>query len=188
MSLIGYSRVSTIDQSLSVQNEQLIAAGVERIFSEQVSAVSTKDRHQLAACLDFVRDGDILLVTRLDRLARSVPDLRDIIAKLERKRVGFRCLLQPVETTSSAGRLMINMLGAFAEFELDIRRERQAEGIAKAKAAGKYAKKQPPPITPEEIVRQKAQGKSARQIAREYRIGQATVYRNSPEGLWTPAP
>ena len=135
-----------------------------------------------------MRDGDILLVTRLDRLARSVPDLRDIIAKLERKRVGFRCLLQPVETTSSAGRLMINMLGAFAEFELDIRRERQAEGIAKAKAAGKYAKKQPPPITPEEIVRQKAQGKSARQIAREYRIGQATVYRNSPEGLWTPAP
>lgn len=186
MSVVAYARVSTVDQSLEIQLTQLRDAGAERIFSEQASASTTKERDQLAACLEYVRAGDTLIITRLDRLARSLPDLRRIIGKLEKKGVGFRCLFQPLDTTCSAGRLMLNMLGAFAEFELDIRRERQAEGIAKAKAAGKYEKKKPPPITPDEIIRMKAQGKSARQIAREYKIGQATVYRNSPDGLWTP--
>jgi DNA invertase Pin-like site-specific DNA recombinase len=175
--LVGYSRVSSSGQSLDIQNEALAGAGCEKVFAEKMSGRSAKDRIELANALDFVRDGDTLVVTRLDRLARSVDDLHQIIEKLAAKNVQFKCLNQSgVDTDSSTGKLMICILGAVAAFENDIRRERQIEGIAKAKAAGKY-RGRPPTIDPQAIKALRQQGLGASQIAREMNIGRASVYR-----------
>jgi DNA invertase Pin-like site-specific DNA recombinase len=144
MPLIGYARVSSSGQSLEVQRDQLLAAGCTRIFEEKRSGLSQDGREQLALALDYVRDGDVLIVTRLDRLARSITDLRQIVDRLTVKEVGFRALQQgDLDTSTSNGRLMLNMLGAFAEFEADLRRERQREGIDKAKANGIYKGRKP---------------------------------------------
>lgn len=138
MSIVGYARVSSAGQSLEVQREQLLAAGCEQIFEEKRSGTTTDGREQLEAALRYVRKGDVFTCTRLDRLARSLVDLRRIVDQLTEKEVGFRCLQQHIDTTTSEGRLMLNILASFAEFETDIRKERQTDGIAKAKAAGKY--------------------------------------------------
>ena len=139
--LIGYARVSTTDQiaGLDAQLRDLGATGCTRIFSERVSSVA--QRAELANATDFVRDGDTLVVTRLDRLARSTTDLLAIIATLERKSVALRILDfggQAVDTKSPSGRLIVTMFGAVAQFERDLLLLRQREGIAKAKADGKY--------------------------------------------------
>lgn len=176
MSIVGYARVSSAGQSLDVQREQLLAAGAEQIFEEKRSGTTTEGREQLEAALRYVRKGDVLLVTRLDRLARSLVDLRRIIDTLTEKEVGFRCLQQHIDTTSSEGRLMLNLLGAFAEFETEIRKERQADGIAKAKAAGRY-RGRPKSIDPEQIAALKAEGLGASAIAKRLGIGRASVYR-----------
>lgn len=123
MSIVGYGRVSSAGQSLDVQREQLLAAGAEQIFEEKRSGTTTEGREQLEAALRYVRKGDVFLVTRLDRLARSLVDLRRIVDTLTEKGVGFRCLQQHIDTTSSEGRLMLNLLGSFAEFETEIRKE-----------------------------------------------------------------
>lgn len=139
MALVGYARVSSVGQSLELQLDQLAAAGCEKVFYEKQSGRSVKGRPQLAEALEWVREGDTLIVTRLDRLARSVADLRQIIDRLDAKGARFSCLQQTaVETASPSGRVVLNILATFAEFENDIRRERQAEGIARAKAAGKF--------------------------------------------------
>lgn len=175
--LIGYARVSSSGQSLDIQLEALEAAGCEKVFAEKVSGRSTKDRAQLAHALDFVREGDSLVATRLDRLARSVGDLHRIVEKLTEKKVGFRCLNQSgVDTDSSTGKLMLAILGAVAQFENDIRRERQLEGIEKAKAQGRY-KGRPATIDPARVKELRQNGLGAAQIAREMKIGRATVYR-----------
>lgn len=175
--LVGYGRVSSSEQSLDIQLEALMAAGCEKVFSEKVSGRSTKDREQLAQALDFVREGDTFVCTRLDRLARSVGDLHRIIETLTEKSVSFRCLNQSgVDTDSSTGRLMICILSAVAAFENDIRRERQLEGIEKAKAAGKY-RGRPATIDPERVRILRQQGMGAAAIARELQIGRASVYR-----------
>ena len=175
--LVGYGRVSDPSQSLDIQQEALVAAGCEKVFSEKVSGRSTKDREQLTQAIEFVREGDVLVVTRLDRLARSVGDLHNIIERLTSKGVSFRCLNQSgVDTDSSTGRLMLAILGAVAAFENDIRRERQAEGIAKAKAAGRY-KGRPASIDPAKVKELRGRGMGAAQIAREMQIGRASVYR-----------
>ncbi len=176
MSLVGYSRVSSAGQSLDVQREQLLAAGAEQMFEEKRSGATTEGREQLEAALRYVRKGDVFLVTRLDRLARSLVDLRRIVDLLIEKDVCFRCLQQHIDTTSSEGRLMLNLLGSFAEFETEIRRERQADGIAKAKAAGRY-RGRPKAIDPEQIAALKAQGLGASAIAKKLGIGRASVYR-----------
>jgi DNA invertase Pin-like site-specific DNA recombinase len=174
---VGYARVSSSGQSLDIQQEALAEAGCEKLFSEKVSGRSTKDREQLAQALDFVRDGDTLIVTRLDRLARSVGDLHLIIEKLTEKKVGFKCLNQSgVDTDTSTGRLMLAVLGAVAAFENDIRRERQLEGIEKAKARGAY-KGRPPSVDVGQVKRLRETGLGAAQIAREMQIGRASVYR-----------
>lgn len=175
--LVGYARVSSTGQSLDIQNEALADAGCEKIFAEKVSGRSTRDREQLATALDFVRDGDTLVVTRLDRLARSVADLHRIIERLTEKKVAFRCLNQSgVDTDSSTGRLMLAILGAVACFESDIRLERQREGIAKAKLEGKYKGRKPTvDVTRVKTLRDDGLGPS--QIAREMGIGRASVYR-----------
>lgn len=175
--LVGYARVSTQGQSLDIQNEALVEAGCEKVFAEKQSGSSSKGRVELANAIDFVREGDTLVVTRLDRLARSVGDLHRIIEKLTDKGVEFRCLQQSdVVTNTSTGKLMLAVLGAVAQFENDIRRERQREGIEKAKAAGKY-KGRPKSIDPEAVRTLHQRGLGASQIAKELKIARASVYR-----------
>lgn len=177
MATVGYARVSSTGQSLEVQHEQLRAAGCEKVFSEKVTGTTTEGRDQLEAALDYVRDGDVLIVTRLDRLARSLVDLRKIIDRLNAKGCAFRALQQgAIDTTRSDGRLMLNILASFAEFETDIRKERQMEGIAKAKAAGAYKGRKP--SVPVELVRELASaGVGPTDIAKRLGIGRASVYR-----------
>ena len=175
--LVGYGRVSSSGQSLDIQHEALMAAGCEKVFAEKVSGRSTQDRDQLAAALDFCREGDTLIVTRLDRLARSVGDLHRIIERLTEKKVAFRCLNQSgVDTDTSTGRLMMSVLGAVACFENDIRRERQLEGIQKAKLAGKY-RGRPVSIDPNRVKELHETGMGPAAIARSMGIGRASVYR-----------
>ena len=175
--LIGYARVSSVGQSLDLQIEALTKAGCEKIFAEKMSGRSTRDRVELANALEFVREGDTFMVTRLDRLARSVSDLHHIMQCLTEKGAEFSCLLQSdVVTSTTTGKLMLSILGAVAEFETDLRRERQMEGIAKAKAAGRY-KGRPAKIDASEIKTLKDRGMGASAIARELKIGRASVYR-----------
>lgn len=176
MAVVGYARVSSSGQSLEVQEDQLRAAGCERLFSEKKSGTSTAGREKLEEALAWVRDGDVLVVTRLDRLARSAVDLRQILDSLTLKGVGFRCLQQHIDTTTSEGRLMLGVLAAFAEFETDIRRERQREGIEKAKAAGKY-RGRPATIDVEAIATLEAQGLGPSAIAKQLGVGRASIYR-----------
>lgn len=180
MAVLGYARVSSTGQSLEVQVEQLRAAGATKIFEEKVSGTSQRGRDQLAAALDYAREDDVFLVTRLDRLARSVTDLREIVDRLIAKGVEFRAIQQgAIDTSSSGGRLMLNMLAAVAEFETDLRRERQMEGIEKAKAAGVY-KGRPRSINPEDIMVLKAEGLGPSAIAKRLGIGRASVHRLMP--------
>jgi DNA invertase Pin-like site-specific DNA recombinase len=140
MSVVGYARVSSEDQDLTIQLEQLTEAGCEKLFSEKKSGVQLEKRSELEKCLAWVREGDVLVVTRLDRLARSVTDFSRLMTDLQERGVEFRCLLQPFDTTSPQGKLMMNILAAFAEFETSVRKERQREGIEKARANGVYEK------------------------------------------------
>ncbi|MEM9735027.1 MAG: recombinase family protein [Pseudomonadota bacterium] len=179
--LVGYARTSTLaqDAGLDAQRRDLDAAGCEKVFAEQVSSVDRDARGELAAALDFIREGDVLVATKMDRLARSVPDLLEIVAKVEAKGAGLRILANgDMDTTTPTGRLMVTMLGAVAEFERSIMLERQREGIAKAKAAGKYRGRTPTARAKAEDVRRlRTEGKGATAIARELGIGRASVYR-----------
>ena len=175
--LVGYARVSSVGQSLEVQQDLLRAAGCEKVFAEKKSGTSTKDRTALQDALEFVRDGDTLVVTRLDRLARSIMDLRQIVDHLSAKGVTFRCLQQgAIDTTRSDGKLLLNILASFAEFEADIRRERQRDGIEKAKEKGVY-KGRPKSIDPTEVRQLHSTGLGPTEIAKKLRIGRASVYR-----------
>jgi DNA invertase Pin-like site-specific DNA recombinase len=175
--LVGYGRVSSASQSLDIQHQALIEAGCEKVFSERISGRSTIGRDQLNDALDFVRENDTLVVTRLDRLARSVGDLHQIIERLASKGVAFRCINQSgVDTDTSTGRLMLAVLGAVAMFENDIRRERQLEGIEKAKVAGKY-RGRPASIDPTRVKELHDNGMGPAQIAKAMNIGRASVYR-----------
>lgn len=177
MSIVGYARVSSSSQNLDLQLEQLDAAGCEKVFAEKMTGTSRSDRQALAECLDWVREGDTLVVTRLDRLARSGRDLHDIIAQLSAKQVGFRCVQQgAVDTTTSMGKLILGILGAVAEFETDIRKERQREGIERAKAAGVY-KGRKRAVDADQVRTLRDQGLGATDIATELGIGRASVYR-----------
>lgn len=174
---VGYARVSSVGQSLEVQMEALATAGCEKIFSEKRSGTTTGGRTALAEALDFVREGDALVVTRLDRLARSAVDLHTIIARLSAKGVHFRCLQQGgMDTASSTGKLLLGVLASIAEFETDIRRERQREGIDRAKAAGVY-KGRKPSIDGAAVRLLKEQGVRPSDIAKRLEIGRASVYR-----------
>ena len=147
MTVYGYARVSTTDQSLDIQIAALKAAGCEKIRSEKVSGTSTNGRQELKTLLEFIGAGDVLIVTRIDRLARSIGDLQDIVRALKAKGVALRATEQPIDTSTAAGKAFLDMLGVFAEFETNLRKERQMEGIAKAKAAGVY-KGRPASIDP----------------------------------------
>jgi DNA invertase Pin-like site-specific DNA recombinase len=176
MVAVAYARVSTTGQSLEVQFDQLRAAGCEKTFCEKRTGTTTTGREELQRALEYVREGDTFTVTRLDRLARSLVDLRKIVDALTAKGVGFRVLQQSIDTTRSEGRLLLNLLASFAEFETDIRKERQMEGIAKAKAAGKY-RGRPATIDPTKIAALKAEGLGASAVAKRLGVSRATVYR-----------
>ena len=172
----GYARVSTIDQDLSIQNTALTAAGCELVRAEKVSATSRAGRDELELLMQFMREGDELVVTRIDRLARSIGDLQDIVRALKAKGVALRALEQPIDTSTAAGKCFLDMLGVFAEFETNLRKERQLEGIAKAKAAGVY-KGRKPSIPVGEVKALRAAGKGATEIAEELGIARKSVYR-----------
>lgn len=177
MSIVGYARVSSSSQNLDLQLEQLADAGCEKVFAEKVTGTSRNDRQSLAECLDWVREGDTLVVTRLDRLARSGRDLHDIIAQLSAKQVGFRCVQQgAVDTTTSMGKLILGILGAVAEFETDIREERQREGIERAKAAGVYRGRKRS-VDAAQVRSLRDQGLGGTEIAQKLGIARASVYR-----------
>ena len=174
--LIGYARVSSADQSLDIQRNALTKAGVEKMFEEKRSGRSADDRPELQAAIEFAREGDVLVVTKLDRLARSVRDLHNILAALDAKGVGFKCVDQAIDTTSSTGRLTIAILGAVASFELDIRSERQAEGIRLAKEKGVYQGRKS--TIDLNRVRQLSQRMKPPEIAKVMGISRASVYRS----------
>jgi DNA invertase Pin-like site-specific DNA recombinase len=136
----GYARVSTTDQDLTLQYEALNAAGCITVFAEKQTGTSVGKRTQLRTLLDVVQEGDEVIITRIDRLARSMKDLQDIVHELKGKGVALKATEQPIDTGSAAGKCFLDMLGVFAEFETNLRKERQLEGIAKAKAEGVYAK------------------------------------------------
>ncbi|WP_343057468.1 recombinase family protein [Chthonobacter rhizosphaerae] len=137
--IIGYGRTSTADQTagLEAQMEQLQRHGCAKLFIEQVSSVDAS-RPQMAAALEFVREGDQFVVTKLDRLARSVPHLMTIVQHLDQRKVGLRILDLNIDTTTPTGKLLLNLLGSVAQFEREIMLERQRHGITKAKAEGRY--------------------------------------------------
>ncbi|MBB3020426.1 DNA invertase Pin-like site-specific DNA recombinase [Microvirga lupini] len=176
MATYGYARVSTSDQDLTVQIEALKRAGCEIVRSEKITGTTREGRTELSTLLDFIRAGDVLIVTRIDRLARSVADLQDIVRMVKSKGASLKATEQPIDTGTAAGKAFLDMLGVFAEFETNLRRERQMEGITKAKADGVY-KGRKPSIDVGQIQALKAQGLGASEIAKRLRIGRASVYR-----------
>jgi DNA invertase Pin-like site-specific DNA recombinase len=176
MNVIGYARVSTTDQNLDVQVSALRAAGCEIIRSEKRSGTTTAGRDELRTVLDFLRKGDVLMVTRIDRLARSIGDLQDIVRAVRARGAILKATEQPIDTSTAAGKCFLDMLGVFAEFETNLRRERQLEGIANAKARGVY-KGRKASIDPAKIKQMKAGGLGPSAIAKALKIGRASVYR-----------
>jgi DNA invertase Pin-like site-specific DNA recombinase len=176
MAIYGYARASSADQDVTLQNSMLRAAGCDVVRSEKASGSSRAGRSELALLLEFLRPGDTLMVTRIDRLARSVKDLQDIVLELRTRGVTLKATEQPIDTASAAGKAFLDMLGVFAEFETNLRRERQTEGIAAAKARGIYTGRKSS-IDPAEVQRLKQEGLGASAIARQLGIGRASVYR-----------
>lgn len=182
--LVGYARTSTKDQkySLEAQIEQLTQAGCKKHYEEQVSSVDAK-REQLEAALDYIREGDVLVVTKLDRLARSVADTVDIQKRLEEKKAGLKILDMQIDTTTPAGKLQFNLFAAIAQFEREVMLERQRVGIEKAKTEGKYKGRKPLSTKKKDEIKQlladKTMTKSA--IAEKVKVGIATVYRVKSE-------
>jgi DNA invertase Pin-like site-specific DNA recombinase len=177
---IGYARTSTLDQKagLEAQERDLKQAGCERLFIEQVSSVDVVARVKLAEVLDFVREGDVLVVTKLDRLARSVTHLLDVLKALNDRGASLSILNLGIDTATPTGKLMLTILGSIGEFERGIMLERQREGIAKAKADGKYKGRKPTArAKSEEVLRLHLDGVGASEIAKRVGIGRASVYR-----------
>jgi DNA invertase Pin-like site-specific DNA recombinase len=175
---IGYARTSTADQlaGFEAQIKELEAANCEKIYSEQISSIAV--RPQLQAAIDFAREGDRFVVTKIDRLARSVSDLLTIIQVLEHKKVGIRILNLGMDTETPTGKLMLTVLAGVAQFEREIMLERQREGVAKAKAAGKYKGRKPiGSDLQQETLSLVKKGASKSSVARQLGIGEATVYR-----------
>jgi len=182
---IGYARTSTVEQEagLEAQERDLRARGCTKVFSERVSSVAKRER--LEAALDYVREGDTLIVTKPDRLARSVADLLAIVKGLEDKGVSLLVLSmggQAVDTKTPTGKLMLTMLGAVAEFERSLMLERQREGIARAKAEGAYKGRKPTArAKADEVRRLRTNGVGVAEISKQLGISRASVYRLQPK-------
>ncbi|MDH4982784.1 recombinase family protein [Hyphomicrobium sp. D-2] len=175
---IGYGRTSTSEQEagLEAQQRDLAAAGCEKVFTEQVSSVA--QREELEAAIDYLRDGDTLVVTKLDRLARSMRDLLTIVDRIEAKGASLRILAMNLDTSTATGKLMLNVLGSVAEFERSLMLERQREGIAKAKSEGKYKGRAPTAMAKaDEVEAMLVAGESPTAVAKLLNIGRSSVYR-----------
>ena len=176
MAMVGYARVSSIGQSLDVQRDKLKEC--QKIYEEKRSG-TTRARPKLKECLEYVREGDVLVITRLDRLARSTLDLCEIAKFLERKGVALKVLDQNIDTSDATGRLLFNMLAAIGQFETEIRAERQMDGITKAKEQGiAFGRKRT--ITEEQISElrnKRQQGVLIKTLMKEYNLSKASVYR-----------
>ena len=178
MAVYGYARVSSTDQDLTIQEAALRAAGCEIIRAEKKSGTSTEGRTELQTLIEFARKGDTVVVTRIDRLARSIADLSVIVRTLEAKGVALKATEQPIDTSTAAGKAFLGMLGVFAEFETNLRKERQLEGIAEAKVAGVYEGKGRPATIPAEKIREKAAaGMRPSAIAKELGVSRMSVHR-----------
>ena len=178
--IVGYARVSTSGQSLDIQLDKLKAYGCTKVFAEKRSGRQADSRPELQACLQFVREGDTLVISRLDRIARSILDLAKIADQLKKKGVALRVLDQALDTGTSEGRLMFSLLGAFAEFENDIRAERQRDGILKARDRGvTFGRKRVLTSADREKIKllREEDKYSVPQLAERFNVGVATVYR-----------
>lgn len=176
--LIGYARTSTVEQvnGLEVQLEELGKLGCEKIFEEQVSSIG--ERPKLAEAIDFAREGDTFVVSKLDRLARSISHLWQIVEQLDQKHVFLRILNLGIDTSTATGRLVLTVLGGIAEFERSMMLERQREGIARAMLAGKYKGRAPTARRKSgQVFKLKTDGMSPTQIAEQLEISRASVYR-----------
>ena len=176
MHLVGYARVSSVGQSLELQLDKL--AHCNKLFQEKASG-NLNQRPQLQACLEYVREGDVLVVTRLDRLARSTLHLCQIADILARKAVHLKVIDQNIDTSDATGRLLFNMLAAISQFENEIRTERQMEGIIKAKekGVGFGRKKQLKQINIDSLQQKRQDGILIKELMREYKLSKATIYR-----------
>jgi len=181
MAVIGYARVSTTDQKLEVQLEQLERTGTERIYQEKASGADGA-RVELAAMIDYVREGDTVIACKLDRLARSTKHLLEIVERLKGKGVTLKILNIDLDTGTPTGKLMLTMLGAIATFEREMMLERQADGIARAKDQGKYLGRKPTAkAKSKDVLELLAKGKTKEAVATELEIGVASVYRIAKE-------
>lgn len=174
--MFGYARVSTDDQDLSIQEEKLKEAGSALVFSEKASGTTTEARPELARVLAVLGKGDTLVITRVDRLARSLRDLQIIVSTIKATGAFLKATEQPIDTSTAAGKAFFDMLGVFAEFETNIRRERQTEGIAAAKARGVY-KGRPRTIDPVQIKSMITPHVNKSQVARDMNISRMSIYR-----------
>ncbi len=179
MTFFGYARVSTSEQDLGIQETALRAAGCQTIRSEKKSGSERGARTELQVLLDFLRKGDTLVVTRIDRLARSMKDLQDIVYELKGRGIALKATEQPIDTSTAAGKAFLDMVGVFVEFETNLRRERQLEGIEAAKARGVY-KGGKPRIDPDAVRKLIADGMKPAHVARQLGISRGTVYKFVP--------
>jgi len=177
--IIGYARVSTDDQNLDAQTDALQVAGAERIFSEKITG-SARNRPELAKLLDQLRPGDVIAVTKYDRLARSLRDLLDIVETIEKHDAGFRSLAEDIDTTTPAGRLIFHVFASIAQFERERISERTKEGLQAAKARGRVGGR-PPALTPAQKVEARRMrdddGRAISEIARLFKVSERTVRR-----------
>jgi DNA invertase Pin-like site-specific DNA recombinase len=176
MATYGYARVSTTDQDLTTQVEKLTQAGCTIIREEKMSGTTREGRKELDTLLAFLRPGDVLMVTKVDRLARSVGDLQDIVKAIRTKGADLKATDQPIDTTTAAGKCFLDMLGVFAEFETNLRKERQMDGIAKAKQENRY-KGGKQRIDRDAVMKLKAEGQGPSAIAKALGVSRMQIHR-----------
>ena len=184
MSLIGYARVSTSEQDLALQLDALHTAGAARVFEDRGVSGAKTDRPGLSQALAFLRDGDTLVVWKLDRLGRSMTHLLAAVADLEARGIGFRSLTEQIDTTTPTGRLVFHVFGALGQFERDLIRERTNAGLAAAAARGRRGGR-PVAATPEKVARARvliAGGLNVREAAARVKVGKSALYAGSERG------
>lgn len=182
--LVGYARVSTQDQNLALQLDALKAAGCEKVFTEKASGAQ-RDRPELSAALSFMRKGDSLVVWRLDRLARSLPQLIETVAQLESEGIGLRSLTEAIDTATAGGKLIFHIFGALAEFERSVIRERTRAGLKAARERGRKGGR-PPALSASDLAAAKAMLRdpeiTVAEVAARLKVSPATLYRHLPGG------
>ncbi|WP_438271100.1 recombinase family protein [Shimia thalassica] len=182
--LIGYARVSTEDQNTKLQTDALSEAGCEKVFLEKASGAQ-RDRPELQAALNYMREGDTLIVWKMDRLARSMRQLIDTVEDLEARRVGFRSLTETIDTTTPGGKLIFHIFGALAEFERSIIQERTKAGLKAARALGKFGGR-PPSLSDQDVAAARAMLSdpelTVSEVASRLGVAASTLYRHLPGG------